>query len=291
MPGSKTARADRRNETDRARAARQRAGSRRATARCRPASAPPPQRERACLRSTTSEQTGCARRGKPSGALLDGFNCPDILELLHQLAKYAPANLEIGKLIERCTRGREQNDGLWNVCGSCVGGSERDRAVERARLLIGDAAVERRRELLGRLSDQVRLADAREIFRERADAARFGPAAGDPKNIREACERAGRRIGVGGLGIVDEEDRAAAADLLHSVREARKGSQRALDRVRRQSERQRRGGGAGGVLRIVDSAQRADAADANHIARPAAAPCFEYAIGFHIESVLDWALD
>ena len=68
-------------------------------------------------------------------------------------------------------------------------------------------------------------------------------------------------VGIGGFGIVDVEDSAAAAELFHAVGEARERAQPGLNRRRFEAERQRRGGGAGGVLRIVQSAQRADAAE------------------------------
>ena len=68
-------------------------------------------------------------------------------------------------------------------------------------------------------------------------------------------------IGVGRLGIVDEQHRALAADLLHAVREAGKRAQPRLDRRGVEPERQRRRRRAGGVLRVVQAAQRADAVE------------------------------
>ncbi len=70
-----------------------------------------------------------------------------------------------------------------------------------------------------------------------------------------------QRIDIGGFGIVDEENGTATADLLHAMRQSRKGSQAGLDRRRCNAERQSRRDGTGGVLRVVQPAQRADAAD------------------------------
>src|SRR2546421_1306957 len=57
-------------------------------------------------------------------------------------------------------------------------------------------------------SDLIGLADAGKIAGEAFDAAGLRLAAGDPKNIREAGERLGGRIGVGRLGIVYEQHRS-----------------------------------------------------------------------------------
>ena len=97
-----------------------------------------------------------------------------------------------------------------------------DRLVERAGDFVRHMAVERRREIGGRLADQIGLADTREEFCERRDAAGLRQPAGDPENVVEASERARRRIRIGRFGIVDEQDRAAPPDLLHAVRKARK---------------------------------------------------------------------
>src|ERR1700722_8845861 len=82
------------------------------------------------------------------------------------------------------------------------------------------------------------------------------------------------RIRIGALGVVDEQHLAAASDLLHAVRETRKAAQRALQDVAGDPERQRAGGGAGRVLRIVQTAQRTDTADARDVAprAPGSAP-------------------
>ena len=97
--------------------------------------------------------------------------------------------------------------------------------------------------------------------RKQFDAAGFRLAAGDPENILKAGQRLGRRIGIGSLEIVDEQNGAAPADLFHAMRQAGERTQPGLDRRGFETKRQRRGGGASGVLRIVQAAQRADAAE------------------------------
>ena len=79
-----------------------------------------------------------------------------------------------------------------------------------------------------------------------------------------------RRVRIGALGVVDEQHVAAAADLLHAVREAGKAAQAVLQDFGADAERQRAGRGAGRVLRVVQAAQRADAADPRDLAARAA---------------------
>src|SRR5258708_35721967 len=75
-----------------------------------------------------------------------------------------------------------------------------------------------------------------------------------------------RSIRIGALGVVDEQHLAAAADLLHAVGEARKTAQTTLQNLEADTERQRARRGAGGVLRVVQPAQRTDAADCRDLA-------------------------
>ena len=91
------------------------------------------------------------------------------------------------------------------------------------------------------------------------------PVFGLPPAIQKMSLKAGQRlrrgIGIGGLGIVDEQHVALAADLLHAMRKSGKRPQALLDRLRGEPQRERRAGRAGGVLRVVAAAQRADAAE------------------------------
>ena len=73
-------------------------------------------------------------------------------------------------------------------------------------------------------ADQIGFADAREIFGETRDAALLRLAAGDPEDIAEGLQRMRGGVGIGALGIVDEQHVAAAADLLHAVRQPRKAA-------------------------------------------------------------------
>ena len=78
------------------------------------------------------------------------------------------------------------------------------------------------------------------------------------------------RVRIGALGVVDEQHIAAAADLFHAVRETGKAAQAVLQDFGDDAERERAGRGAGRILRIVQAAQRADAADPRDLAARAA---------------------
>src|SRR5258708_16570536 len=75
-----------------------------------------------------------------------------------------------------------------------------------------------------------------------------------------------RRVRIGALGIVDEQHVAAAADLLHAVRETWKTAQAALQDFARDTERQRAGGSASRILRVVQTAQGADTTNPRDLA-------------------------
>ena len=127
----------------------------------------------------------------------------------------------------------------------------------------GDATVQRRREIVARFADQVGLGDAAEEWRERRDAALLRLAADDPVDrAGKGGERLLGGVGVGRLGIVDEQHAPDAADLLHAVREAGEAAQSPRgSRPRLDAERAHRGDGGRRVLRIVRAAQRADAGE------------------------------
>ena len=84
----------------------------------------------------------------------------------------------------------------------------------------GNRTFERRGELLRGLTDQIGFRHAREQRLQRLDAARLGDAAGDPVDVLEGGQRLLRRIGIGGLGIIDEGNGAHARHLLHAVGKA-----------------------------------------------------------------------
>ena len=139
-----------------------------------------------------------------------------------------------------------------------------------SRNLVRHPLAERAGKFLRRLADQIGFSDARKKFGETGDAAEFRFAAGDPEDVGKGRQRMRRGVGIGALGIVDEQHVAAAADLLHAVGEAGKTAQAVLQHLGGDAERQRAGGGAGGILRIVQAAQRADAADPRDLAAGAA---------------------
>ncbi len=95
-------------------------------------------------------------------------------------------------------------------------------------------------------------------------------AAGDPEDVAKGRQRTRCRVRIGALGVVDEQHVAAAADLLHAVRETGKLRRPSCRIVRSTSHRQRAGRGAGRVLRVVQAAQRADAAESCDFAARAA---------------------
>ena len=105
---------------------------------------------------------------------------------------------------------------------------------------------------------------------QRFDAAGLRLAAGDPENVVETGQRLRRGIGIGRFEIVDERGRVPRRPT-SSIRWASPGKDRkpGLDGRRFETERQRRGGGAGGVLGVVQAAQRADAAEFGDHAAPA----------------------
>ena len=90
-------------------------------------------------------------------------------------------------------------------------GGKLDRPVERAGDVVRHLARRASAAKSGRrLADQIGLADAREKVRERGDAAGLRLAAGDPEDVGEAGQRLRRGVGVGRLGIVDEQHAALA---------------------------------------------------------------------------------
>ena len=93
-----------------------------------------------------------------------------------------------------------------------------DGTFERHNDFVLDFPPESRK-FLRCFSNQIGLADTREKAGQRGNAAGLRLAAGDPKNVIEAGERAGGSVGISRLGIIDEQNRSPAADLLQAVGE------------------------------------------------------------------------
>src|SRR3982074_1068654 len=96
-----------------------------------------------------------------------------------------------------------------------------------------------------------------------------------------------RSVRIGALGVVDEQHAAAAADLLHAVREARKTAQAVLQDLVRDTKRKRASGSTGRILRIVQTAQRTDAADLRDLAARTSRGAPD-GFAFDIDAVRQW---
>src|SRR5690606_1611812 len=95
------------------------------------------------------------------------------------------------------------------------------RLFERADALIRHVPVERTREVIGGLADQIRFCNARKAMSERRDPAFLRQPTGNPVDIARPgseCLLAG--VSVRRLAIVDEQHFASAAHLLHAMRQA-----------------------------------------------------------------------
>src|SRR5262249_14242034 len=161
---------------------------------------------------------------------------------------------------------------------------ERDRAVERAGNDMRHATVELGRERGGGFAGQIGPGHARGEGRQRRGAAGLRPAPGEPEKGGGTGGGPRRRNPAGRRWGLDEEHAALAADLLHPVRQAGKRAQALLDDRRRYAERERRPGGAGGILCVVYTAQRADLPEAGDRPRGAAGGVHDL-LGLDIEAV------
>src|SRR4051812_40172929 len=135
-----------------------------------------------------------------------------------QVAEFGAADLEVAVLIERGAGRRQQHHGINQPRRLGIARGTGHRCIERPGNLVRHALAERTRKFLCRLADQVGFADARKVFGKAGDAAELWLAAGDPENVGEGRQRMRRSIGIGALGIVDEQYTAATADLLHAMR-------------------------------------------------------------------------
>src|SRR5262245_28833623 len=111
--------------------------------------------------------------------------------------------LEVAELIERRAGRRQQDHGLAAFALGVLGRLPHGR-LERAGLRERNLAVERRRESIDGVADQVGALDAREEPAEALYAARLGLAARDPIDLVETRERARGGVGVRRLRILDE---------------------------------------------------------------------------------------
>ena len=108
-------------------------------------------------------------------------------------------------------------------------------------------------------ADQVGPRDVAEAGRRLSKPPGLGLPPAIQKMLGKLEQRLVRRIGVGGLAVVDETARAGARDLLHPVRQAREARQgRRAPRVGVQAERADGGIGGRGVLPVVPAAQIAE---------------------------------
>src|SRR6202035_261757 len=105
----------------------------------------------------------------------------------------------------------------------------------------GNARPKRAREFFRRRADQKSLGDSWKERTQGFDAALLRLAAGDPENILERQQRLFGGVGIGRLGIIDEQDGAEAADLLHAMREPGEGLHAARNLFNAKADRARGG--------------------------------------------------
>ena len=161
-----------------------------------------------CRPSTTSRRTRLRSARltirRPPHWLVTPSSCK------HERAEGVAALLEILELVEGGAGRRQQHDRLRRRIARGIGAAAATAAASVPDISMRHGRAERRGEILRRLADQIGLGDAREEVGEAGDAAFLGPAAGDPVDAVEARQRLGGGVGVGRLGIVDEEHAADA---------------------------------------------------------------------------------
>ena len=188
------------------------AGSRRATAR-RPA---PISRSRPknIRRSTVNHQSESTLR---SARVILMPPCPrsgrtgfDAVEAQDVIAEALPARLEIGELVVGGASRRQQHHRLLGARPAGIGGGLLDRAIERAACDVVDLDAELRGEGVRRLADQIGAGDVRKEGLEPGKPSSLRSAASDPIDVGEARQRLAGGIGIGRLGIVDEQHAPAS---------------------------------------------------------------------------------
>jgi hypothetical protein len=130
-----------------------------------------------------------------------------------------------------------------------------ERVLEVAAACERQLAFQLTREQVGRLADQVGMADAVEPRRQRRHPALLRLTTQDPMDVVVGRQRARRGVGVGRLAVVHVDDVAHCGDPLLAVRQAGIGAQAFGDLVARQAEPAAGRPGAGGILRVVIARQ------------------------------------
>ena len=105
--------------------------------------------------------------------------------------------------------------------------------------------------------------------REPVNPALFRDTADNPVDTAgKACQCLPGSLGIGGLGIIDNQGAARMAERLHPVRQTGEGAQTAPDRLPVHTQSQHRCNGCRRVLGIVHPAQRGNACQIGHIHFP-----------------------
>src|SRR5437588_997929 len=104
-------------------------------------------------------------------------------EGLDQRPERVAPYFEVAILVERGAGRRKQHQRLGGRRGGSVARRRGERLVERSGDFVRDGIRQGGGELIGRLADEIGLADTREKRAQAFDAAGLGPPAGDPENI------------------------------------------------------------------------------------------------------------
>ncbi len=123
------------------------------------------------------------------------------------------AHFEIGILVEGGAGGRQQHDRTRPPIAPAHRAAPRRPPCPACRIFsTGMAPPSVAANCIRGLADQIGFAPrGRNSGLQRLDAARLRDAAGDPVDVLEGGQRLLRRIGIGGLGVVDEGDAARRA--------------------------------------------------------------------------------
>jgi hypothetical protein len=154
------------------------------------------------------------------------------------------------ELVETGGGGGKQNSS--NLFGPRLGKSGRHGCLQALHDSIGNIVqIKGGRECFGVLADQKGFFHTREIWRQRCDATGFRNATGDPDEVVIAPHRPGRRIGIGGLAVIDKRYATDLGNRLLPVRQARIAGNALRNRGLGHTQRPRHFGRREGVLRIM----------------------------------------